>query len=220
MDQLVSDGRVHRGLLGVTVQGVTNDLAAGFGLEKAEGALVSGVTPGSAADKAGIKRGDVILSYQGRAVVDTNAFRNEIAATRPGTSITLNVLRDGKSREMKATLEENNAAKNARGGREDGEDGGHAPGRFGMSVEPLTPEIARQLDLNRGTEGVVISGIDPSGAAASAGLKEGDVIQQVNGKSVRTPEEVRSALNATGDKPAVLLIARGNNTIFVPLRGK
>lgn len=141
MDQLVSDGRVHRGLLGVTVQGVTNDLAAGFGLDKAEGALVSGVTPGSAAEKAGLKRGDVILSYQGRAVVDTNAFRNEIAATRPGTTITLNVLREGKQREMKATLEENDAARNARrGGRDDGDDGGHASGRFGMSTQPLTPD--------------------------------------------------------------------------------
>ena len=88
---------MHRGLLGVTVQGVTNDLAAGLGLSKAEGALVSDVTPGGAADKAGIKRGDVILSYQGRAVVDTNSFRNEIAATKPGTTITLSVLRDGKA---------------------------------------------------------------------------------------------------------------------------
>ena len=98
---------MHRGLLGVTVQGVTGDLAAGLGLNKAEGALVSGVTPGGAADKAGLKRGDVIMSYQGRAVVDTNAFRNEIAATKPGTTITLGVLRDGRNSEFKATLSEN-----------------------------------------------------------------------------------------------------------------
>jgi S1-C subfamily serine protease len=221
MDQLISDGRVHRGLLGVTVQGVTPDLAAGFGLDKNEGALVSNVTAGGAADKAGIKRGDVILSYQGRSVVDTNAFRNEIAATKPGTTITLNVLRDGKQRELKATLEENDAAKNARrGDREDGEEG-HTSGRFGMALEPLTPEIARELELNRGTEGVVIADVDPDGAAASAGLKEGDVIQQVNGKAVRTPEEVKGALNAATGKPAVLLVARGNSgSFFVPLRGK
>ena len=99
MDQLVMNGRVHRGLLGVTVQGVTGDLAAGLGLDKAEGALVSDVTPGGAAEKAGLKRGDVILSYQGRAVVDTNSFRNEIAATKPGTTVTLQVLRDGKTSE-------------------------------------------------------------------------------------------------------------------------
>ncbi len=220
MDQLVANGRVQRGLLGVTVQGVTNDLAAGLGLEKAEGALVSGVTPGGAADKAGIKRGDVILSYQGRPVVDTNSFRNEIAATKPGTTIALKLLRDGRTSEVKATLAENVPPKTARRGDGGADDEGEGSGKYGMAVQPITPEIARQLDLDRNMQGVVITGIDPAGAAASAGLREGDVIQQVNGKSVTTADEVRSALNATGDKPAVLLIARGAQTLFVPLRAK
>jgi Do/DeqQ family serine protease len=218
MDQLIANGRVHRSRLGVTVQGVTNDLAAGLGLDKAEGALVSDVTPGSAADKAGLKRGDVIVGYQGHGVIDTNSFRNEIAATKPGSTVTLSVRRDGKTSDMKATLEESPDAKNARGGGE-GEERG-TPGRFGMSVEPLTPEIARQLDLDSDVKGVVIADVDPSGAAASAGLREGDVIQQVNGKAVRSGEDVRSALNAAGDKPAVLLIARGAQSIFVPLRAQ
>jgi serine protease Do len=218
MDQLVANGRVRRGLLGVTVQGVTNDLAAGLGLNKAEGALVSGVTPGGAAEKAGIKRGDVIMSYQGRAVIDTNSFRNEIAATKPGTTIALGILRDGKASEVKATLSENADAKTA--GRDSGDREGDGSAKYGMAVEPLTPEIARQLELDRNTRGVVIADVDPSGAAASAGLREGDVIQQVNGKSVQTAEELRTALNAAGDKPAVLLVARGSATIFVPLRGR
>jgi serine protease Do len=219
MDQLVANGRVQRGRLGVTVQGVSSDLAAGLGLTKAEGAIVSDVTPGGAADRAGLKRGDVILSYQGRAVVDTNSFRNEIAATKPGSTITLQVLRDGKTSDVKATLEEMAADKNARRGSE-GDDEGEG-GKFGMTVQPLTPEIARQLQLDRNAKGVVISGVDPSGAAASAGLREGDVIQQINGKTVETGEEVRDALNAsTAGKPAVLLIARGGATIFVPLRGR
>jgi len=217
MDQLVQHGRVHRGLLGVTVQGVTNDLAAGLGFAKAEGALVSGVTPGSAADKAGLKRGDVILSCQGRAVVDTNSFRNEIAATKPGTTITLNVLRDGTARDVKATLGESSPAKEA--DRED-EGEGRGSARFGMTVEPITPELARQLDLDRDTRGVVITDVDPSGAAASAGLRGGDVILQVNGRSVRSADEVRDALNAARDKPAILLIQRGEQTSFVPLRGR
>jgi serine protease Do len=217
MDQLVADGRVRRSLLGVSVQGMTNDLAAGLGLDKAEGALVSGVTAGSAAAKAGIQRGDVILSYQGRAVVDTNSFRNEIASTKPGSTVALQVLRDGKTREVKATLEES-AANKAPRGDERGE--GEASGKYGMTVEPITPDIARQLQLDRNVQGVVISGVDPSGAAASAGLREGDVIQQINGRPVQSTEEVRSALSAAGDKPAVLLIARGGNTVFVPLRGR
>jgi Do/DeqQ family serine protease len=217
MDQLVANGRVQRGRLGVTVQGVTGDLAAGLGLSKTEGAIVSDVTPGGAAAKAGLERGDVILSYQGRAVVDTNSFRNEIAATKPGSTITLQVMRDGKTIEMKATLEEMAAGKDARRGSE----GEEREGKFGMTVEPITPEIARELELDRDARGVVISSVDPSGAAASAGLRQGDVIQQINGRPVRSAEDVRGALNAaTGGKPAVLLIARGGNTIFVPLRGR
>jgi serine protease Do len=216
MDQLVTNGRVHRGLLGVNVQGVTGDLAAGLGLDKAEGALVSGVTPGGAADKAGIKRGDVILGYQGRAVVDTNTFRNEIAATRPGTTITLKVMREGKTSEVKATLADASPAKNAERGDDEG--GGEGTGKFGLTLEPLTPEIARQLDLDREVKGVVITDVDPAGAAASAGLREGDVIQQVNGKSVRSVDDVRDGLSNVGDKPAVLLVTRGAATIFIPLR--
>jgi serine protease Do len=218
MDQLVVNGRVHRGRLGVTVQGVTGDLAAGFGLDKAEGAIVSDVTPNGAAAKAGLKRGDVILSYQGRPVIDTNAFRNEIAATKPGTTVTLKVLRDGKTIEVKPTLEEMAAA---RGGSRslDGEREG-ASARYGMTVEPLTPELAARLELERNAKGVVITDVDPAGAAASAGLRQGDVIQQVNGKSVDDADDVRDALNATGGKPSVLLVARGETTIFVPLRGR
>ena len=218
MDQLVVNGRVHRGLLGVTVQGVTGDLAAGLGLDKAEGAIVSDVTPDGAAAKAGLKRGDVILSYQGRPVIDTNAFRNEIAATKPGTTVALKVLRDGKTIEVKPTLEEMAAA---RGGSRslDGEREG-AAARYGMTVEPLTPELAARLDLERNTKGVVITDVDPAGAAASAGLRPGDVIQQVNGKSVDDADDVRDALNATEGKPSVLLVARGETTIFVPLRGR
>jgi serine protease Do len=219
MDQLVSNGRVRRGLLGVTVQGVTNDLAAGLGLSKAEGAIVSGVTPGGAADKAGLKRGDVILSYQGRPVNDTNSFRNEIAATKPGTTIALQVMRDGKTSEFKATLAENDVKGGARD-TERGEREGESSSKYGMTVEPVTPEIARQLELDRNAKGVVITGVDPSGAAASAGLREGDVIQQVNGKSVDSADDVRDALNATTGKPAVLLIARGGATVFVPLRSR
>ena len=219
MDQLVVNGRVHRGLLGVTVQSVSGDLAAGFGLDKAEGAIVSDVTPNGAAAKAGLKRGDVILSYQGRPVIDTNSFRNEIAQTKPGTTIALQVMRDGRTSEFKATLAENDA-KAARGGDDDDEREGGSASKYGMTVEPITPEIARQLNLDRDAKGVVITGVDPSGAAASAGLRRGDVIQQVNGQSVDSADDVRDALNATTGKPSVLLVARGGTTIFVPLRAR
>ena len=94
-------------------------------------------------------------------------------------------------------------------------------GKFGLTIEPLTPQLADRLELPGDVEGVVITDLDPSGAAASAGLREGDVIQQINGRSVQSAEDVRSALSsATSDKPAVLLVARGGTTIFVPLRAR
>jgi serine protease Do len=160
----------------------------------------------------------VILSYQGRAVVDTNAFRNEIAATKPGSTVTLQVLRDGKTTDVKATLEEMAVDKAARRG--DSEVDEPETGKYGMTVQPITPDISRELELDRDTKCVVISDVDPSGAAASAGLRRGDVIQQINGKSVRSADEVRSALNAVSDRPAVLLIVRGGVTTFVPLRAR
>jgi serine protease Do len=214
MDQLVSVGQVRRGKLGVTVQGLTGDLAAGLGLSQTSGALVSDVTAGSAAAKAGIKRGDVILSYEGHPVSDGNSLRNEVAGTKPGSSVTLKVLRDGKPTELKATLDELASTK-AVASREDARGGS---GRFGMTVQPLTPDIAERLELSRDTRGVVITDVDPSGQAASAGLREGDVIEQVNGKNVRAVDELKASLDAATDRPAVLLVDRAGASIYVPPR--
>ena len=214
MDQLVDGGRVHRGKLGVTVQGLNGDLASGLGLDNIDGALVAKVDADSAAERAGVKQGDVILSFQGRPVYDSNSLRNEVAATRPGSTVKLEVLRNGRKTELSAKLDEFPEAR----GEVTRESSNRQSGKYGMSVEPVTPEIAAQLELPKGTKGVVIAELDPSGAAADAGLKQGDVIQQVNGKSIHSGEELKSSLEMAKDKPAVLLVTRGDNTTFVPLR--
>ena len=126
------------------------------------------------------------------------------------------MIREGKTRELHATLDELAAPKTAA----NREQAGPESGRFGMTVQPVTPETASRLDLGRDAKGVVITRVDPSGQAAAAGLREGDVIQQVNGKNVRSVDELKAGLGGASDRPAVLLVERDGTTVFVPLRAR
>jgi serine protease Do len=217
MDQLKTDGKVSRSKLGVTIQNVTADIAASLKLSDVSGALVSGVEPGSPAAQAGIRQGDVIVSVDGEKLADNNALRNRIAATKPGSKVAIEVVRDGRSQTLSATLDAQKADATTRGA---GSPGSEAQG-FGMMVEPLTPEVARELELTGRREGVVIREVVPDGAAAAAGLQPGDVIVQVNGQAVKSPAELKSALGQEIDRPALLLVARKGGDAFVPLsRGK
>jgi serine protease Do len=195
----------------VTVQGLTSDLASGLGLTDVKGALVSDVERGGPAAAAGLQRGDVITAINGEAVADSNALRNRIAEFAPGTEVTLKVLRSGKEQTVTAklgSLEASNADRSSGGAPQES-------GRFGLSVEPLTPELARQRGVSA-TSGVLVAEVVPGSRAADAGLRSGDVIEQVDRKPVTSVEELRSALSA-GDKPAVLLVHRGATTVFVTI---
>jgi Do/DeqQ family serine protease len=216
-EQLKTDGTVSRGKLGVSVQSVTPDIAASLKLATASGALISGVEPGSPAAHAGLKQGDVVTSLNGEQLADSNALRNRIAGTRPGSRVALEVIRDGRSQTLQATLAALDSTR-ARASSSEEEGEGRALGSTGMSVEPLTPEVARQLGLQARREGVVVREVSPAGSAASAGLRPGDVISQVNGQPVKTPGELRSALNASTDRPALLLVTREGADIFLALR--
>ena len=176
MTQLIDSGQVRRGMLGVTIQPVTSDIARSLGLSDVRGAIVNAVTPGSAAEKGGVERGDVITAINGDVVKDGNELRNQVAQTAPGTDVKLTVLRDGKERILNVRLSELNAGSPAAASR-DAE--GDATG-FGMSVEPLSAGRAKQL----GVTGVVVTGVQPTGRAADAGLRAGDVIAEVDGQSV------------------------------------
>jgi len=212
LDQLISKGKVARGMLGVGIQQVTSDIAQSMGLKQVRGVLVNSVTSGGPADKAGIKTGDVILQLNGKDVTDSNSFRNQIAGTPPGTEVTLTIQRDNAEQQVRARLGEL-TPESARAGA--GQGGGNQGGRLGITVAPLTPDLAAQLNLPRGTEGVVIQSVDPNGPAAQAGLQAGDVIQQVNRQPVRSPEDIRGLLAKSGDRSPLLLINRGGQTIFV-----
>ena len=211
MTQLIDHGQVRRGMLGVTIQPVTSDIARSLGLSDVRGALVSGVQESSAAEKAGIRRGDVITALNGTPVTDGNVLRNQVAQLLPGTRAQLTILRDGKDRTVDVTLAELKSAR-AKG---DLPGGSEEEGGFGMAVEPLTRETAKELGVEAKT-GVVVRQVQPAGRAAEAGLRPGDVIEQVDGKNVEEADALRSALRS-GDRPALLLVHRGATTLFVTL---
>lgn len=220
MDQLVKNGKVRRGQLGVSVTRVTSDLAASLGMSEARGVIVNSVQSGSAAERAGLRQGDIITAINDSPVSDTNAFRNRVASSGPGSEVTLTVLRDEKEQKIRATLGEF-TEQTAR--EENQSEGGPNPrsgggGKLGISVEPLTPDIAQELQLKPGTTGVVVNSVDPAGPAVEAGIQRGDVIQEVNRQPVKSAEDLRAAIEKNGAKPSLLLLNRRGQTVFLAVR--
>ncbi|BAL22398.1 DegQ family serine endoprotease [Azoarcus sp. KH32C] len=212
-EQIVKYGRVQRGKLGVTIQGLDKDLAQSFGLSEPRGALVSNVEADSPADKAGVKAGDVVLAVDGVRVEDSGDLPRIIGDKRPGTSVKLEIWRDGKSRTVTTTLGEMRSETVAEpsGGAPRGEDAG---GKLGLTGRALTAEEASQLGV-RG--GVVVE--RASGPAAQAGLQAGDVILALNNQPVTSLQALRQLVEKAGNRFA-LLAQRGNARIFVPIRIK
>ena len=213
-DQLSTDGVVHRSKLGVTVQPVTPELASGLGMVDARGALVSDIESGSPADRAGLQQGDVIVALNGQRVTDANALRNQIASTRPDTEVSLELLRDGNVESTSVRLVERERTARAIPGPVEGND---AASNFGMAVSPLTPQVAEQLELPRTETGLVVTGVDPAGIAASIGIQAGDVIKRVNGREVTTVPALRAAIDTHLGRPAVMLVNRHGSNLFVAL---
>lgn len=221
MEQLLKDGKVRRGKLGVNIQNLTEDTAKALDLKDAAGVLVSNVQAGSAGEKGGLKRGDIITAFNGEKVEDSNVLRNKVAGTLPGTEVKLSVLRGGNPQEVTVTLDEfdPDTASNNRDQKEDKPaqvDGG----KLGLSLQPLTSDSAKQLNVPDGTEGLVVTEVDPAGVAADAGISRGDVIMEINRQPVKTVDNVQSALNSAGDKPILLLISRGGQIVYLTVRVK
>jgi len=212
--QLTKSGTVRRGMLGVTVQPVTSDLASSLGLSDVRGALISSVQHGGPADRAGVQRGDVILALNGSPVADSNALRNQIANTEPGSEVTLTILHDKREQQIHAKLAELPASRKIAAA--DNTSNGNT-GELGISVQPLTPELASRLRLPI-AQGLVVTDVDELGAAADAGIREGDVIVEANRQPVRALADLQPTIHNTGSKPLLLLINRGGNTLFVTVR--
>ncbi|WP_018608498.1 DegQ family serine endoprotease [Uliginosibacterium gangwonense] len=208
-DQLLKHGKVSRGKLGVMIQGMDAELAQSFGLDKPAGALVSSVDPSGPAAKAGVQSGDIILQVDGKSVDETADLPSMIGERAPGDTVHLKVWRDKSSRELVAKLgeaaDDNKPAKLGGGKIAEG-------GKLGLAVRPLSEAEQRRLGVNGG---LLIE--SASGAAAKAGIRQGDVVLAVNNQRVSSVEQLRKLTEAAG-KRVPLLIQRGDNQQYVVVK--
>ncbi|WP_256250638.1 DegQ family serine endoprotease [Nitrosomonas sp. Nm51] len=209
--QLIEKGEVTRGYLGIAIQPLTAELAESFGIDPGQGILVAEVTKNSPADKAGLRQGDVIVSYDGEPVIDVGSFRNRVSLTPPGSREHLTVLRDGEKSDLTITIGklfmDSQVAQGSAQGAEN----------IGLTVQNLTPQLAEQFDVKPG-EGVVITKVQAGSIAASAGIEIGSVILQVNRKTVNSVSEFKRAVKEnSGKKRALLLIRKDNVQRYVAL---
>jgi serine protease Do len=212
MAQLKEHGKVVRGWLGVMIQQVTPELADQFKLDRPIGALVAGVTPDGPAAKAGIKPGDIIISFQETQITQMSMLPARVAQTPPGTRADLVLIRNGKKEKVKVTIEELKEDQTAT------TESGENSEKLGLTVQEITPEIARSLKIDR-TEGLVVVNVQQGGPAYQAGLRRGDVILEVNRQKVSKREALNRILQKAKSGESILfLVRRGDNNLFIAMR--
>ena len=211
MDSIIKHGKVIRGWLGVSIQNLTPDLAKSLGIKETEGALIAGVENSSPADKAGLKRGDLITEMNGKKITDATALRNVVASMAPGAKADIKIIRSGKELTITAALGEykekkivkktayNNAFK-------------------GVTVQELTPSLRDKLNLPEGMVGVVVTDI-ASDSPSQGLLQVNDVIEEMNRKAVRSAQEYEAIVSKIGEHDTILLlIFRDGGSIYMTLK--
>ena len=211
MDSIIKHGKVIRGWLGVSIQNLTPDLAKSLGIKETEGALIAGVENSSPADKAGLKRGDLITEMNGKKITDATALRNVVASMAPGAKADIKIIRSGKELTITAVLGEykekkivkktayNNAFK-------------------GVTVQELTPSLRDKLNLPEGMAGVVVTDI-ASDSPSQGLLQVNDVIEEMNRKAVRSAQEYEAIVSKIGEHDTILLlIFRDGGSIYMTLK--
>jgi serine protease Do len=216
MDQILSHGKVVRGYLGVHIEDFSPELAKSFNFNQSGGVLIGDVSPNTPAANAGLKRGDVIVKLNGQAVSDYTDLRLTISQMAPGTQVKLQIWREGKTQDYSLTLGELPPDKTE---KEDSEQPGSGEIQ-GIEVQDLTSEISQQLNLPTGTHGVVVTGVDPSSAAAAAGINRGDVIQEINHKAVSSVAQYQQLMAGGGAQPILLLVNRGGITSYIVVEAR
>lgn len=213
MENLVTEGKVTRGYLGVMIQDVTPALAKEFKLKEAHGALVGDVTAHSPAEKAGVKTGDVILEFNGKKVTDGRHLKLEVARAKPGEEAPLKVLRDGNMKTLDVTVKELPGTEQlAQNDNKNDKDTGTLNG---VGVTDLDNNARQQFSVPNQVKGAVVTEVDPNSAAAEAGLRPGDVIQEINRKAVKNAEEAVQLTENPSDKTTLLRVWRDGGSRFV-----
>jgi len=212
-DQIPKNGNVARAYLGVLAQDVTPAMAKAFKLDQARGALIGDVDEDSPAARAGFVKGDIITEIDGKQVAGCLDLWSKISRMSPGAPVRLKIFRDGAEREVALNLGE--LPNEKRAGGESESTGAAEVLKLGVMIETLTPGLVRPLNLPANTRGVVVIKTRDGSAADEAGLRNGDVIQEVNRQPVRDAAEFEGAINRAGNQPILLLINRGGRTSFV-----
>ncbi len=209
LEDLKEHGSVTRGWLGVMIQKITPELANSFGLEQSEGALVGDVIPNSPASKGGIERGDVIVKFNNKDVVEMEMLPKIVAGTSPGKTVPVEVVREGAKKIINITIEV----------LQDGEEKvASLADPLGLQVQDITPELAQTLELED-SEGVLVADVQAGDAAGEAGVRRGDVISEVNRKPVKSMADYKSVTSKLKKGSTVLLLVkRGGSTIYIAVK--
>jgi serine protease Do len=216
LSQLKETGKVTRGWLGVSVQPVTPELAASFGMKGEKGALISEVMKESPAEKAGLKVGDIILAFDGKPIKDMHELPRIAAVTPVGKKAVVKVLRNGKTLEKTVTIER--MTDGVTGGGEPARQDAAVQAKLGIVVADLTKELAARLRTNE-TRGVVVMEVKPGSAADEAGISQGDIIKQINTTPVNSAKEYAKVVSTLKKGATVpFLVRRGDSSLFVALK--
>jgi serine protease Do len=209
----LKSGKVTRGWLGVMIQDITPELAESFGIKQTKGVLIGDVVPDGPADKAGLKRGDIVTAFNGKDLDNAHTLSRHVASTSPNTQVTMQIVRDGKNKDIKVTIGTMP------------EEGAEAPATtkesaWGMTVQNLTPELGQRFGWDQNERGVIISEIQPGSPASEAKLRPGDLIKEVNRQKIQNVRDYNQALQkGKKGESLLLLIKRGKNTFYVALKG-
>jgi serine protease Do len=210
MDSLVTEGHVTRGYLGVMIQDINPALAKQFNLKDTKGVLIGDVTAKSPAEKAGLESGDVITEFNGKSVTDSRHLKLQVARTQPGATVPVKILRDGTAKTIDVTVKELPGSRElTKNEKPSAQDNGTLNG---VTVADIDRRARQQFDIPNNVKGVVVTEVAPNSAAAEAGLKPGDVIQEINRKPVTSADEAVRMTEKTNDKVSLLRVWSTNGS--------